>query len=109
MRAAAQIQGKTHAMLRTTKDTASFQKSSQFTMTTRAKSTNVGAAQEHASSAESSGKKGADGGAGVVAGTSAGKHEHTQGVAPYYRIQMHLGKDLFEGFCNRNRNHREVH
>ena len=75
-------------MARTTKDTASFQKSSHFTMTTRAKSTKVGAAQGQASSAESSGKKGADGGAGVVAGRSAGKHEHTRGVAQYYRIQM---------------------
>ena len=87
-------------MVRTTKDTASFQKSSHFTMTTRAKS----ADQEQASSAESSGKKGADGGAGVVADRSAGKHEHTRGVAPYYRIQMHLGQDLFEGFFNRNGN-----
>lgn len=86
-------------MVRTTKDTASFQKSSHFTMNTRA---SVEADQEQASSAESSGKKGADGGAGVVAGRSAGKHEHTRGVAPYYGIQMHLGKDLFEGFFNRN-------
>jgi len=85
MRAAAQVQGKTHAMVRTTKDTASFQKSSHFTMTTQTKSTIVGAAQEQAS--------------------SAGKHEDTRGVVPkakYYRIQMHLGKDLFEGFFNRN-------
>jgi hypothetical protein len=67
-------------------------------MTTRAKS----ADQEQASSAESSGKKGADGGAGVVADRSAGKHEHTRVAAPNYRIQMHLGKDLFEGFFNRN-------
>ena len=71
-------------------------------MTTREKSTNDGAAQEQASFAESSGKKGADGGAGVVADRSAGKHEHTRGDAPYYRIQMHLGKDLVEGFFNRN-------
>ena len=71
-------------------------------MNTRAKSTSVTADQEQASSAESSGKKGADGGAGVVAGRSAEKHEHTRGVAPCYRIQMHLGKDLFEGFFNRN-------
>ncbi len=85
-------------MVRTTKDTASFQKSSHFTMKTRAKSTD----QEQASSAESSGKKGADGGAGVAADRSAGKNELTRGVAPYYRIQMHLGKDLFEGFFKRN-------
>ena len=56
-------------MVRTTKDTASFQKSSHFTMTARAKSaTIVTAAQEQASSVESSDKIGADGGAGVVAG-----------------------------------------